>query len=473
MVNRIFLLVSMLVAWALQGQSQLGLYNFNSIHQSSFLNVSNHSDYKFSLGLPGIGSVYAAMGNTGFSIPKGLIDSVARYPNGELEYWNKGKFVDDLRAKNMAYFTTSLDWISFRFKVKHSYYSFNVTDNFEFRTLYPKDLFGVLRDGNSQYIGGQAVLSDFRVNSQYYREYAVGYQHEHEQQKWSYGFRLKLLQGLASLHTSKSTTTVSVAPNEIEGNDINVKSDIIVNTSYNKQFEGFDTLSSSQRNNLFLTDFSNMGFALDLGASHKINKRLTVSGSINNLGFIRWKENPHNYKFKGEATFKGVVVKDASKIDENTFQPDTILESLKNSFKFDTTYQKYTSSLVGSSSLTLNYQIARGTSANALLFMNYYKGARFSGSLGIQQKLGRWLAVTAYWGAQYGKFDNLGFGLMVKPGPVQIYVLCDNITPYLKAIDGQEVDFAKIDYRNSNIRFGMNIAVGRIPKPEAQTFSDN
>ncbi len=474
MNKRIFLLIINLgIGLILNAQSQIGLYNFNSIHQSSFLNVANHSDYKFSLGLPVIGSVYAGLGNTGFSIPKDLIDSLSiSKVNDTVTYWTKGKFIDDLKAKNMGYAVTSVDLISFRVKARHSYYSFNITDHFEFRLLYPKDLFGVLRDGNASYIDKDVVLSDFRINSQYYREYAFGYQHEHALQKWSYGFRVKLLQGLASLHTSKSTTTIHTAKNEVEGNDLTVKSDIIVNTSYAKDWENADGMSSGTATNLLVKDFSNLGLALDLGASHKINKRLTVAGSVNNLGFITWKENPHNYKFEGEAKFTGVKIENISATDGDKLNLETVRDSLEKSFKFDTTTNKYTSSIVGSSSITLNYQVFRNTSVNALCFANYYKGVRLSASIGVQQKIARWFAIMAYWSAQYNKYDNLGLGIMVKPGPVQIYAICDNFTPFLRARDGSYLDVSKLDFRNSNIRFGMNVAIGRIKKPEAQTFSD-
>ncbi|HTF82150.1 MAG TPA: DUF5723 family protein, partial [Cytophagales bacterium] len=425
------------LVWLLQSQSQLGLYNFNTIHQSSFLNVSNHGVHKFSLGLPVIGSIYIGAGNTGFSIPKDVIDSVA-VSNGKVTYITKGDFVDGLKAKNMTYVTSSFDLISFRIKAKHSYYSFNVTDHQEFRFLYPKDLFGVLRDGNQRYIGQEIILNDFRVNSQYYREYAFGYQHEHVEQKWSYGFRVKLLQGIASLHTSKSTTSILTEESKVEGNDLTVKSDIVVNTSYSKDWEEMDKLNSGDITRLLLKDFSNLGMALDIGASHKINKRLTIAGSLNNLGFIRWKKNPHNYKFKGEAKFEGVKIDNINNTNGEDLNTETVLDSLAESFKFDTTYKSYTSSLVGSSTLTLNYELGRNTSINALVFANYYRGIRLSASIGIQQKLGHLFAVMAYWGAQYGKFDNLGLGIMLKPGPIQLYAICDNLTPYLKAIDGSE-----------------------------------
>lgn len=464
----LFLTINLYVGLILSAQSELGLYNFNSVHQSSYYNVSNQNDYKLSIGLPVIGSVYAGVGNTGFSIFKDVIDSLS---DNNRTYWTKGNFVDQLREKNITYFNTSVDLISFRVKARNSHFSFNVSDKMEFRFLYPRDLFGVLRDGNAEYIGRDIVLTDFRVNSQYYREYAFGYQHE-TTKKWSYGFRVKLLQGIASLHTSKSTTTISVAENERFGNDLTVKSDVVVNTSYNRQFDQMDNADAAAYSRLILKDFSNLGLAADLGASYKLNKRITLAASVNNLGFIRWKENTSNYKFNGEAKFEGVKMENLSSADGEKLNLETVGDSLINAFKLDTTYQKYTSSMVGSSTLTVNYNICRNTSVNALIFANYYRGVRVAASIGVQQKIARWFSIMAYWSAQYHKFDNLGLGIMVKPGPVQIYAICDNLTPLLKARDGSEIDVTKLDFRNSNIRFGINLAIGRVKQAEAQTYSD-
>lgn len=474
MIKKIFLiLISLGTTTFVSAQNELGFYNFNNIHQSSFLNVSNHNDYKFSMGLPGIGSIYAGVGNTGFSLVKDLIDSTS---DNNRTWWTKGNFVDQMKKTNFLYSTSSFDLISFRFKSRHSYYSFNISDHQDFRFMYPKDLFGVLRDGNGEYIGKDIVLDHLQLNAQYYREFAVGYQKE-TKSRWSYGFRVKLLQGLASIHTSKSTTTIHTAKNEVEGNDITVKTNMVVNTSYNPKLDTMHMDNIANNNykeamKIALYDFSNIGMAIDLGASYKLNKRLLISGSINNLGYIKWKENPNNYSFGGDAKFTGVVVRDINASDTTKLNLETMIDSLTNKFKLDSTKNSYKSSMVGSSTVNLSYKLGKNTTINALVQGSLYKTIRLAASVGIQQKIARWFTATAYWSAQYNKYDNLGFGFMAKPGFVQIYAVCDNFMPLFKSLDGKEIDATKIDFRNSNIRFGINIALGRVKKPEAQTFED-
>lgn len=80
------------------------------------------------------------------------------------------------------------------------------------------------------------------------------------------------------------------------------------------------------------------------------------------------------------------------------------------------------------------------------------------------------LLLTGYWSAQYGKYDNIGAGFMIKPACFQIYAICDNLMPLLKSLDGNEIDATKFDFRNSNLRFGVNIAIGRFKTPDIQTF---
>jgi len=65
--------------------------------------------------------------------------------------------------------------------------------------------------------------------------------------------------------------------------------------------------------------------------------------------------------------------------------------------------------------------------------------------------LGDIFSLTGTYSAVNGTYDNLGLGLALRGGPLQFYMVNDNILALANPV---RADFV-------NIRFGMNILVGR------------
>ncbi|MFQ3576697.1 MAG: DUF5723 family protein, partial [Cytophagales bacterium] len=217
----------------------------------------------------------------------------------------------------------------------------------------------------------------------------------------------------------------------------------------------------------------NLGLGVDLGTKYNINKRLSASLAVNNLGFIRWKENTTNQRLAGNVRFTGIELDDINESDSSKLNLNTYADSLSKKFTFDSTKNGYTQSLVASTHLNLSYHVFRNTYLNALLYADYFRQIRPAVSVSLYQGIARWFGLNVAWSAQHGKFDNLGLGLFFKPGPLQIFVMSDNLTPFIKAggLSG-EIDYAKLDVKNLNFRFGCNIVLGRVKTEDSQTYAD-
>jgi hypothetical protein len=441
-------------------QSELLLFNSPNIHQSAYTNLTGRSQYKCSITFIGFSGLYTGFTNTGFSIAKDLVDSIA-----DNVWYLSPRFINNLKKKNVVYTGFNFDIFSIRVKWRTAYVTINLTDRFDFRFMYPKDLFAIVKDGNAQYIGKSAVFSDLRLNSSYYRELGFGIT-KPVNSKFEYGYRIKMLFGIANVHTTKSKTVLKIGRDQVEGNEFNLQSDIVLNTSYPQ-----DPFES--RNNLYqaLTGIKNLGMGVDIGAKYNINKRLNVSLSANNIGFIRWSQNVTNQRLKGNVNFKGIEFKDISPSDSSKLNLNTLLDSLSEKFVFDSTHKAYFQSLVASTYLNFSYHVFRNTQINALLYADYFRKISPAVSLLIYQGLARWFGVNLAWNAQYNRYDNLGLGVFVKPGPLQIYVLADNLTPLIKVggLRG-EFDYEKLDFKNFNVRFGINLVFGRVKIEDAQAF---
>lgn len=467
MKRRLLFCVVALLSGMAYSQSELTLYHMTNIHQSSYTNLTAKSDQKFSLGLPGISSAYAGFANTGFSLVKDLYDSVAT----DGTYRLSTKFIDAMTNKNVVYTGTSVDLLSFRAKWRTVFITFNISDKFDFRMMYPQDLFRFVQNGNADKIGQTLEFSNIRLNAVYYREIGLGFNKELND-KWTIGIRPKLLFGIANVWTQKSTTTLYTGLDEGEANYLKLQSNIVVNTNIDSS--NFNNLDKQDQLTKLLSGRNNLGGAIDLGLSYKVNKRLTISGSVNNLGFIRWKEGVKNYKLDGDITFKGIELNNINAADTNLLKVEALVDSISKKAVFDTTSKAYNQRLIAQTYVAVNYQLFKNTAINGLFFADYFVGIRPAFSVGVVQKIGRIVNLSVTFSAQHRRRDNIGVGFMVKPGPFQFYVVADNLTPIFKSLDisNGEIDVAKIDGKNLNIRLGMNLVFGRTKKPDVQTYSE-
>jgi hypothetical protein len=204
----------------------------------------------------------------------------------------------------------------------------------------------------------------------------------------------------------------------------------------------------------------NTGFAIDLGASYKITDKITVSGSVVDLGFINWKTNVANYQTNtknGNFTFNGF---DINKLG-SSMNPyiDSLSDSLKHVFDPKKTTNSYKTGLGTKVYAGVNYKLAKGLDAG-LLFSGKFVNDHFYSALtlSLNEELNHILNVSASF-SRVNKTNNIGFGVSLNLLPVQIYMVSDNIFS-LNRVD---------EVRNTNLHFGLNLAFGRIKK---QSTSD-
>ena len=55
--------------------------------------------------------------------------------------------------------------------------------------------------------------------------------------------------------------------------------------------------SNTTLNDVLFGNPKNSGFGIDMGAQLKLNKKISLSASVVDLGIIQWKENTKSYFF--------------------------------------------------------------------------------------------------------------------------------------------------------------------------------
>ncbi len=479
LINTLVIFVTM----ASYGQQDLVLHQMSDVPQSIYVNPSKAPSTRLNIGLPFLSSIYLRHQNTIFN-PYHLFSK-----EGNTINFRTLHYLDQIQKRNYIGLEQEIELLSIGLKVgEKNYFSFGVRERFNFRLSLPGDMLRFPFTGNASFDeleGGVLDFSDFRIGLNHYREYGLGWQRTINE-KLSIGGRIKYLYGMENVDTKTSNLQWKTDEDSWDwtfSGGMDVYSSGIWSLT-----DTIDDNTDIERDEIgdYLFKRKNKGIGLDLGATYAINDQLEVTGSLIDLGFISWKSDNKNFETEdGEFVYSGIeltedIVTAGSDIQDSL---DTTIEELRDDlesgFGYTESSDKYRTSLLTRFYVGANYDLyANDRSsgvAGLLLHSEVYKGTlRPTVTLSYHQKFQRWLSATASYSVIDRDFRNLGLGLSLNAGPVQFYVMTDNILAAVvnkaRFVDdaGSDESSSEVVYpafsRNTHIRTGINLTLGRKPK---------
>ncbi|MDI9575741.1 MAG: DUF5723 family protein [Bacteroidota bacterium] len=462
-----------------------GQYNFTTndipvIPQSTYLNPALMPTCRVYIGLPLISSNSIYIAHTGFN-PYQVLET-----RNDTTFINVNSVVNKLAKKNYLFQNNNIELLSFSFKIKNKhYFSFNIMEKINTWVSYSKNLVEFAYKGNGALLDKSITLNP-ALDFSYYREYALCYA-MNINDKISVGARLKLLSGKININ-SGNTDIKLITTGEMY--DITAIGTLELNTSMPEEMRdtnyinNFDSLVD---NTDFVKDFillkNNLGGALDLGFTFKPIDNLIIGLSIIDLGFINWKNDPLNFINRNENasfTFTGVDVAPLIAGSDSLFDErlDDLLDSIKDVFDIDSTYNSYTTWLPTKIYLTASYDITPKTTMGVgvhLMFLNksVYPAFHFK----ALHKFSHIFQASINYTIANRNYTNLGFGFALTLSPFQFYLTTDNILGPLIYDEYQYYDEGdnKFKYVNVphnlkylNVHLGINLVFGCKAKKYAE-----
>jgi hypothetical protein len=428
-----------------KAQKNMTMYSLNNMAQTHYLNPAFSPVAKGYIGLPlGLHSVGGT--NSGFTFnhlfkPRAQDDSLVM----DVE-----SVVRKLGRTNMVTLESRNEILGFGFKVKKMYFSFSATNRLETNFIYPKEFMQFIVEGNGKsFVGERASFNKLGVNLNSYVEYAIGFNTKiGTAEKLTVGGRIKFLSGILNVATKQSTLGIHTDETMF---DLTVDGKVAIHSSGIKPF--FDTTETHTFGNTLKDAFSfkNFGMALDLGATYKLNEKITLSASLLDLGFIKWKNGNANFISNDiNYTFSGVDAKKMFSDTSNVYW-DNFQDSLEQVFSTNENANSYIDGLYTSFYIGGSYQINEKFSTgvtvyNQLIKSRYRAGVAISASLRIKN----WFSLTGNYSIYGRSFSNVGFGFCLSPGPFQFYVMSDNVIGFM----------AQRSSKNFHVNFGINFLVG-------------
>lgn len=406
-----FLVLSASVGFS---QSYLSLYNFNHINQNLLVNPASPHNYKLVIGVPGLGGLSTHVNNKNL----GSIFEEGGDPNENL-----GNAINALRPDDRINTTQSLDGIFVGFAANRGYWTVTAQQKTDFNMTMPSQLMKFLYFGNggSGYVGKTLDLNTFNIEAIVRNEYGIGYQHKVDS-NLIIGGRFKYISGVSNIYTQRFNASIY---SDIES--INVNTDILINTAgiYNGILESDDVLGYYSGSAFG----KNTGMSIDLGAHYRINEKFDVSGSILNLGWIKWRTDLRGLEVKGDIDFYGVEA--SFPFDSLDF--GTYLDSVGSRVNTqEVNINSYSTSLpshfIISGQFYANEKhvfgaLYQGSLWNNNLYSNY--GIMYNG------RYTNWFNLMVGYSVIDNSLNNMTLGVSLRLGPFQVYALSDNTFGFL------------------------------------------
>jgi len=446
-----YLILLLTIGFQAKAQPELTLPFMRDIFQASYINPTVMPEHTFSLGIPGT-SVFGQIITNGF-----LPNNIFQFRNDSMRL-SPSSLLAELKDKNLIYAGENVDLFHLRKKVLNGYYWFAIRQNLNVTLYYPKDFFGLAIQGNGAYIGSSLDFSNLKTDVTLYNEFTFGMMKEYP--RWAFGGRISLLQGLSNVHFDPEMLKIQI-DDDMYGHVAHADAKLYT-AGIPKNGEGdpsFDHIDSFSWMSNYLTNFKNKGFALSGGVTYKYDDKTRLSFSFYDLGFITWKDSVQTYTLKGTTDFDGFNIL-GDWLYGTEFDIDTMIQSMEDDFTRDTVFTKYRTWLNPKFNLTASYDIARRTSVGFSFSGMYNKKLYPALTIGLQQGVGRFFNLIATASINHRSYNNLGLGFMIKPGPVQIFVIADNINLAINPLYTTNV----------NVRVGLNWVFGRVKQPEGMPF---
>lgn len=352
---------------------------------------------------------------------------------GSKKYLDLNKFANSLDTKNTLDQTLGADLLHLGFKTGKNFWSTGVQ-------LYQYSNFGFSKDLIKLAAEGNATNPNLSLNQESFNLLAfsavyIGFSRTMLDGKLKVGIRAKQLQGLAMLQTDRFNINITTNPNSSPAYAMTLRSDIQLQGAGAAGIALDSTLSEKYKNGV-TSEASNFGKGLgfDLGAEMQLTKKLRLSASAINLGgSIAWNNQfsrQVNVGGSGQFQFNGIVRDLSTDNPDTKAEFDSIRASAERQLDVKSTATTGVSTQVPTVIFAaLTYQLTEKQSITAL-YRNHSYANQSQNLLGVKYQIAPWSWLQIIAGVTMPSNAPVAFGggLVFSPGPIQFYIMADNIS---------------------------------------------
>ncbi|MDF0717842.1 DUF5723 family protein [Muricauda sp. 334s03] len=471
--------IALLGSASIFAQNKELLYDFNEIPQSLMVNPGVKTSQKWHVGIPVVSGLAFQGATSGVTVND-------LFANDGIDFTTKvqERLLDVMGNKDDFSTTSQIEGITIGFRGKNrpdDYYSFGIYGETDIITYWPKDLAILAFEGNGGgNLGRSFDLGDLNLRGEMINVFHFGINRK-VSNALTLGARAKLYSSVFQFQSIKNSGSFTTTAGQNNIYESTITADMQLQTAGVREIYDIideDTGTTQKDLTSVFTERvllgGNLGFGLDFGFSYDLNPQTTITGSILDLGFINNSKDVWNYTFAGSTTTEGISVFLPDDIDDvNNDLWEELIDEIDTALPHGENQSSYISWRPVKVYGSIKYDFGQGGGAvldNCGCAVNGGGGGRaldyYRNSLGgqlfmIKRPRGVQAALTGFYQRRFGRalslkgtytvdkysLTNIGLGANFQLGPVNFYVLADNLLSYANLADSHY----------ASLQFGFNI----------------
>ena len=477
-LDRSFFFIFVFGTSLLWSQNKQLLYDFYEIPQSLMINPGVKTHEKWHAGIPVISGLSVQAATSGVTVND-------LFANDGIDFTTKvqERLLDVMGRKDDFSSTSQIEGFNIGFRGRNrpdDYYSFGMYGEFDFITYWPKDLAILAFEGNGgSNIGRSFDLGDLSLKGEMVNVFHFGINRKMSN-TLTVGARAKLYSSIFQFQSTGNSGSFITTQGQ---NNIYVSS-IVANMELRTAgAEGFidileeDTSTTKKDVQSLFTKRvllgGNLGLGFDAGFSYNLNPQTTITASILDVGFIYQAKDIKNYTLRGSATTEGITVflpEDINDLNNDLWQE--LVDDIETSLPYGENDNGYISLRPIKAYGSIRYDFGEGGNPRSvdcgcgvnvgrgsnqdyyrnslggqLFMMNRPRGILAALTAFYQKRLGRAMSLKTTYTIDKYSLSNIGLGLNLQAGPINFYILGDNLLGYRNLADSHY----------ASLQFGFNI----------------
>ena len=459
----------------LGAQNRQLIYDFYEIPQSLLLNPGVKTPYKWQFGVPIISGIAFQAGTSGVSVNDLFL-------NDGLDFTDKvrDRLVNSLSERDEFGGSGQIEVFNIGFRNKNrpnDYYSFGIYGEGLIAQYWPKDLAVLAFEGNANNLGRRFDLSHITTQGEVLNVFHFGINRK-VNNSLTIGLRAKIYSSIFEYKSSNNEGFFETTAGENNILRNTLVADVQFQTSGIREFLDIlndDSISAREElPNLFLKRAflgGNLGLGADIGFTYHLNKNMVITGSLLDIGFINHTKDIESYSLRGSASNEGIeIVLPEALNDLNNNLWQNLIDDIETQIPFEANEDSFISLRPIKLNASIRYNFGnqklkddcyceinaknkrdgfdyKNALGAHLFVINKLKGPQAEFTAFYQTRIGKALAAKATYTANKFTFTNIGLGLNFQAGPVNFYILGDNLTGYQNIADSNY----------ASLQFGFNI----------------
>ncbi|MBD0778193.1 hypothetical protein HPE56_10340 [Maribacter sp. ANRC-HE7] len=468
--RKYFIITALWAGLFVHAQNKQLLYDFTEVPQALMINPGMETDFSWYAGIPALSGISFQAGSSGISVNDIFADDGLNINDKVRDRAIYGMSVQDELSGT---YQVEIFNGGFRGKDPSVFYSFGLYNEGDAIGYWFRDYAILGYEGNADRLNQRFDLSHLKTRGEMLNVFHFGV-NKKVSSDLILGARGKIYSSIFDFNSVNNEGYFVTTEGQNNTFASTLNADLELRTSgvnaIDHAHDDDNIPATVIKRGLFGGD---LGLGVDLGFTYYLNSQTVLTGSLLDLGFVYHANDVENFALQGSATIEGmeIILPDALS-DPNQDFWQNLVDDVEGFIPFEketTSYLTFRPTklygsirynfgepMQGSAQCDCDYRTSgkgpntvkyRNSVGGQLYVINRPRGPQSAITAFYQRRFGNFMAIKTTYTADKFTFTNIGLGASIQAGPVNFYLMADNLLAYRNIADSNYTSF----------QFGLNI----------------